>query len=161
MGGWRIGRFGSVHVSIVFWYRYSIKLGPGSPSPPCWSAGRFANEQGGEVGRHWGAPGLRSEDVSSSDRIERLALPKGESLNAIKIPSRRALRASCYPSTPADSTPIPFAVRVQQARRRVQVLVFGFTEICKGLGFHGAGFAARGFAPRPIQRRLYSARTRP
>jgi len=106
-------------VSIVFRYRKSNKLLPGSPSPPCWLAGRCANLQGGEVGRRWGAPGLLSEDVSSSDRIERLALPKGESLNAIRAPRRRACRASRYSSPPAQSTPIHSAVSVPQARRWV------------------------------------------
>ena len=107
----RTCRFRRGQESIAFRHRQSNTFGPGSQSPRCWLVGQSANQQGGEVCRRWGAPGLRSEDVSSSDSVERLALPKGESLNAIRAPGRRARRASRCRSTPAQSTPIHSVVR--------------------------------------------------
>ena len=92
------------------------------------------------MGRRWGASGLRSEDVFSFDRIERLTLPKGESLNAIRAPRRRARRGVIIPQ-PLQSQP-PY-ILLYERRRLVavlQLLAFGFTETCKDL------FAAQGFA---------------
>ena len=72
----------------------------------------------GSLPTSWGAPGLHVRGRLLLDRIERLALPKGESLNAIRAPRRRSRRASRYSSPPKESPPIHSAVSVPPALRR-------------------------------------------
>ena len=79
------------------------------------------------MGRRWGAPGLRSKGVSSCDRIERRAPPKGESLNAIRAPRRRARRGVVIPQ-PLHSHPPHILLYVRRRLVAVlQLLLFGFT----------------------------------